>query len=196
MNSAYKSLDGVLFTKGTDSVVRYPARRAGSYAILGGVTNIGMVAFEGCSGLTNLTIPKSVIRIRDRAFAECNGLTGVYFEGDAPKREADIFLNDNQLTIYYVPGTVGWGPTFGGRPTAIWLPEVQTDDPSFGLVHGTFGFNIKWASDHVVAVEAADATANPIWSPVSTNTMIDGTSYFSDPEWANWPQRFYRLRAL
>ena len=31
------------------------------------------------------------------------------------------------MTVYYLPGTTGWGPTFGGRPTALWPPPtVQT----------------------------------------------------------------------
>ena len=25
-----------------------------------------------------------------------------------------------KATIYYLPGTSGWGPTFGGRPTMPW----------------------------------------------------------------------------
>src|SRR5690348_15978282 len=37
--------------------------------------------------------------------------------------------------------------------------------------------------------------ANPAWTPVSTNTLntlvgTNGTSYFSDPNWTNYPRRF------
>ncbi len=46
----------------------------------------------------------------------------------------------------------------------------------------------------VVVVDACDTLANPIWSPVATNTLTDGTSYFSDPYWTNYPSRFYRFR--
>ena len=47
----------------------------------------------------------------------------------------------------------------------------------------------------VIVEEACTNLANPIWSPVSTNTLTGGSSYFSDPQWTNFPARFYRLRS-
>jgi hypothetical protein len=44
-------------------------------------------------------------------------------------------------------------------------------------------------------VEAATNLAKPVWLRVSTNTVTGGTSHFSDPQWANDPERFYRLRS-
>lgn len=45
--------------------------------------------------------------------------------------------------------------------------------------------------------KAATDLANPVWVPVATNTItgIDGLSYFGDPNWTNYPGRFYRLRS-
>jgi hypothetical protein len=57
-----------------------------------------------------------------------------------------------------------------------------------------FAFNISWASDMAVAVDACTDLANPVWSPVGTNTLTGGSSYFSDPQWMSHPARFYRLR--
>ena len=39
-----------------------------------------------------------------------------------------MFYGDNNATVYYLPGTTGWGTTFGGRPTALWIqvPTIQT----------------------------------------------------------------------
>jgi hypothetical protein len=31
-----------------------------------------------------------------------------------------IFFQDMNATVYYLPGTTGWGPTYAGRPTALW----------------------------------------------------------------------------
>ena len=43
----------------------------------GSVTNIGDSAFDGCKGLTSITIPISVTSIGDYAFRNCSGLTSV-----------------------------------------------------------------------------------------------------------------------
>jgi hypothetical protein len=77
----------------------------------------------------------------------------------------------------------------------LWTPQVQTSDTSFGVRTNRFGFNINWASDRVVVVEACTNLANPTWNPVGTNTLTGGWCYFSDPDWTNYPGRFYRLRS-
>ena len=41
------------------------------------VTHIGNAAFNGCGGLTNVTIGKGVASIGDDAFADCFSLTSV-----------------------------------------------------------------------------------------------------------------------
>ena len=98
-------------------------------------------------------------------------------------------------TAYYLPGTTGWGATFGGCPTALWMPQVQTGDASFGVRTNQFGFNITGASGLTLVVEACTNMANPIWFPVETNTFTGDSSYFSDPQWTNYPNRFYRFRS-
>ena len=54
---------------------------------------------------------------------------------------------------------------FSGRPTALWKPQVQAGDASFGVRTNQFGFNIAWASGMVVVVEACANLDNPVWSP-------------------------------
>jgi hypothetical protein len=130
----------------------------------------------------------------DGAFSGCTSLRGVYFEGNAPSLDEGVFSGAN-ATVYYVPGTTGWGPTFGGRPTALWFPHVQPHESTFGVQSNRFGFTISWASDKVVVVEAATDLTRPTWTAVSTNTLAGGSSYFSDPQWADYPRRFYRVRA-
>ena len=68
-------------------------------------------------------------------------------------------------------------------------------DSSFGVLTNGFGFIISWATNADIVIEASANPANPDWSPVGTNTLTDGSSYFSDPDWTNYPTRFYRLRS-
>jgi len=87
-----------------------------------GVTSIGNLAFYDCPCLTSVTIGHSVTNIGDNAFAVCTSLTGVHFKGNAPSIGSGVFYYDDDATVYYLPGTTGWGTTFGGRPTAVWKP--------------------------------------------------------------------------
>jgi hypothetical protein len=66
--------------------------------------------------------------------------------------------------------------------------------PDFGVQTNGFGFVVSWATKPKVVVEASADIANPTWSPISTNTLSDGTATFSDPDWAKYPARFYRVR--
>jgi hypothetical protein len=69
-NTAYRSVDGVLFNKEGTALIRYPPGKPGqSYAIPNGVTRIGKEAFTACKNLIRVTIPPSVITIGDFAFA-------------------------------------------------------------------------------------------------------------------------------
>ena len=83
---------------------------------------------------------------------------GNLFQGNAPNVGPDVFSGANNATIYYLSGTTGWEPTFGGRPTALWYlpyPVILTLPPAFGVQNNQFGFRISWATNADVVVEAA-----------------------------------------
>lgn len=217
-NQQYSSTNGVLFNKNYDAILQYPAGLTSStYAIPNGVTYIGPSAFEGCSflasvtipeGITNIasdafydctrlasiTIPGSVTNIGSAAFQDCTNLTSAYFEGDAPPNLGNAFAV-SPTTVYFLPGTTGWGTTFGGAPTMLWLPQIAASGASFGVRTNQFGFNIDWSSNEIVVVEASTNLTDPIWLPIATNTLAGGSFYFSDPQWTNYPDRFYRVSA-
>ncbi|MGD1018645.1 MAG: leucine-rich repeat domain-containing protein [Verrucomicrobiia bacterium] len=90
-----------------------------------GVTSIGDDAFFNCASLANVTIPASVVYIGYNAFANCTNLTAVYFQGNAPdldgccvfSTDTGTYVGFDPAMVYYLPGTTGWGTTFGGLPT-------------------------------------------------------------------------------
>ena len=165
-------------------------------AIGNSVASIGEVAFDDCTGLTSITLPASLTSIGDDAFWDCTNSTGFYFQGNAPSLGGSyVFAGDNNATIYYLPGTTNWGPTFGGCPTALWNPQVQITDARFGVRTNQFGVTITGTSNLIIMVEACTNLANPAWSPLAMTILTGGSSYFSDPDWTNYPGRFYRLRS-
>jgi hypothetical protein len=46
------------------------------------------------------------------AFMSSTGLTGLYFEGNAPGVGSFVFYGDTNAIIYDLPGTTNWGPIF------------------------------------------------------------------------------------
>ena len=57
----------------------------------GSVTSIGDYAFNGCSGLTSITIPGSVTSIGEYAFSGCSGLTSITIPGSVTSIGNDAF---------------------------------------------------------------------------------------------------------
>jgi len=163
------------------------------------VTNIGDLAFYQCGLLTSVKIPASVTSIGDGAFySHLISQTAAYFEGNAPSTDAGIGENvfPSWTFVYYLPGTTGWGawfPAYSSTPTALWNPQVQTGNASFGVRSNQFGFNVIGTTNIPVVIEAATNPAGSGWVPLQSCTLTNGSIYFSDPAWTNFSARFYRF---
>ncbi len=69
-NPVYKSIDGVLYSKDGESLIRYAkAKKNTSFDIPDGVVEIGDFAFFGSKNLISVTIPGSVTKIGEWAFS-------------------------------------------------------------------------------------------------------------------------------
>ena len=143
-------------------------------------------------------IPPNVINIQECAFGYCQNLSKIYFRGNAPfVEEYSVFYNSDSTIVYRMHGATGWPPVpepWADCPTALWLPEAQDDD-SIGVQAGKFGFNIDWAEGLTVVVEGATNLAHPEWVPLATNTLTSEAFDFRDPQWTNYPGRYYRIRS-
>ena len=149
--------------------------------------------------MITVVIPNSVGYIGPEAFSGCGGLRSVYFQGNAAFADSGIydrgvFFGAADVTVYYLPGTTGWGVTYGDRPTAVWSsPVILSNSPSFGLGADGFGFLVSWAPNASVVVEAGSGLDSPVWTRLRTKTLTGGTVFFSDPQWTSYPNRFYRV---
>jgi len=238
-NSAFSSLDGVLFDRSQTTLILFPGGKTGSYTVPNGVTSIADYAFYWCRGLTNATIGNSVTNIGASAFFACgltsvtigNGVTsigdrafvgntslrsvtignsvnsigywafgncpsaGVYFQGNAPVVDPTAFSVDSNLTVYYLPGTTGWDQWVSPPPAVLWNPQAQTSDANFGVRTNRFGFTITGTTNIPIVVEATTNLAGAPWTMLQSCTLTNGLVYFSDPQWTNYPSRFYRIRS-
>ena len=124
-------------------------------------------AFFCCTSLTMVTIPNSVRTMESAAFGGCSSLTAAFFEGDAPIIEwvwmgedynGAVFLGA-PTTVYYRPGTSGWGSEFEGRPTmpwgVVWGSPVQGDVSGDEVVDRN-DLSLVVASRNLHAVDSED----------------------------------------
>ena len=155
-NSAYCSIDGVLYNKARTILVSFPGGDAGNYSIpdsvttigdsafschtgLTGitipdsVTTIGNGAFQGCTGLTSVTVPDSVTRIGRNAFEGCTALKKIVFAGNNPLTagEYDLFP-EVTATCYYPANNATWTKEslrdYGG--TITWVSYEAGQEPT------------------------------------------------------------------
>ena len=66
------------------------------------VTSIGECAFNGCTGLTSVTIPEGVTSIGKDAFGDCSALTTVTLPKGV-KKMSEAFLNCTGITAINIP---------------------------------------------------------------------------------------------
>ncbi len=87
-NTNYKEQDSVLYSADGKKLVFYPAAKAGAFTIPDGVEEITSSVFKYSDGLTSVTIPSSVTKIEDSAFANCSKLKSVIFAAEKEGEQA------------------------------------------------------------------------------------------------------------
>ncbi|MBE6803815.1 MAG: leucine-rich repeat domain-containing protein [Ruminococcaceae bacterium] len=107
-NTAYKSIDGILFTEDEKTLVAYPANKAcEEYTIPASVTTIGEMAFTQCAAVDKVIVPDTVTTLAKFAFEYSqikeveigNGVTEYSFKCFAYSRVEKMIIPDSVETI-------------------------------------------------------------------------------------------------
>ncbi len=127
-NSVYCDIDGVLYSKDKETLVRYPGGMYGSsydippsvktigieaFSMCGltavsipeGVTTIHQWAFHGCTKLRSIVLPDSVTYLSE-AFRSCTGLTDITISNNLYMIGDSTFENCTSLTHIEIPASV------------------------------------------------------------------------------------------
>jgi hypothetical protein len=70
---------------------------------------------------------------------------------------------------------------------------IQANAAGFGVQSNQFAFTITASTNIPVMVAACTNLANPVWIPLQNVTLANGSFYFSDLQWSNYPCRYYGL---
>ena len=107
-NQEYCSDDnGCLYNKDKTLLMQYPCgRKAGSFAVPDGVKTIDENAFNSSGLLQTLSLPNSVIEIKDSAFYGCDQLQKITLSKNLKTIEGYAFMNCKALTSITIPNTV------------------------------------------------------------------------------------------
>ena len=99
-------VEGGKITVEGNAITKADATLSGRLNIPYGITEIGLRAFENCSGITNIVIPYSVTSIRNFAFSVCKNLTSIAIPDSVTSIGKGAFGGCASLTSIVIPDGV------------------------------------------------------------------------------------------
>ncbi len=97
-NTAYRTENGLLYSKDLTTLLACPNAKTGTVQIPEGVAQICPEAFRGCGALTGAALPDSVAVIGESAFEDCTSLTGIRIPDKVAVIEQSTFSECRKLS--------------------------------------------------------------------------------------------------
>jgi hypothetical protein len=146
------------------------------------VGDISDFAFQGCSGITSITIPANVQHLGIMAFRNCGSLASAYFMGASPYMEVSVFDNAApEFTVYYFSGFSGFSsPLWRGYPAVgmgdktlekIWLIDHEQPHDS-SLIADSDGDGVSLLLAYALGLDPRNNLSGSLPKPIIASGQI------------------------
>ena len=211
-NTIYSSSDGILYNKAGTTLICYPAGKTGTlHTVDASVTTIATHAFAYNPFLNTISILTATASIGTGAFNGCTGLTTITVAGDNENYSTDggiLYNKDKTTLICYPAGKIA--TSFSGFPNTVtaigdyaFFMQTHLESvtiPSNVTSIGNSAFQNCSALNLVYALRTADV-------PTGGTSMFDGnanprkilvkngkgTAYKGATYWSNYENQIYEM---
>lgn len=172
-NTAYKSVDGILYNRAGTLLHTYPAGKEGTYyevpasvtviydfanneyieeiVLPENLTAIGDMLFFGNSNLASINLPAGITSIGNAAFYDCESITAFELPEGLVSIDEMAFLGCTGLVSVSIPESVmivGMMAFYGCTETVIYC-EVSSEPETWDSNWNLFGGTVVWGTDGV-----------------------------------------------
>ncbi|MEI6602600.1 MAG: leucine-rich repeat domain-containing protein [Clostridia bacterium] len=186
-NKMYSSANGVLYSRDQTTLIQFPKGKAGSFVVPNTTSTIGEYAFYQCMKLTNAVITDSVTAISPNAFRDC-GLTSVSIPSSVGRVGDFAFAFSKKILYASISGGVGFIGKYAfngctsmkaalltGSPPSLGFCAFARTAPGFKIYCGgeAAGFTNPWkgyvttTEDFVVPTPTPTPSPTPIPTPAA-----------------------------
>ncbi len=139
------------------------------------MTTIGSAAFDGCRGLTSITLPNSVTSIGNSAFSGCSGLTSLTIPSSVTSIGDNAFYGCSGLTSITIPNSVTsiGSSAFSGCKNIenLYCSAEKVPYTYAGLFQDAY---VEYATLHVPAASLEAYKSTAPWSSFGKIVALEG----------------------
>ena len=175
-NAKFSSKDGVLFSKDGEMLYRYPAAKAGDYAIPEGTKGIYYASFSETAKLTSIKVPASLETFAPEAFdGWSRNLKSVDVDADNQTyKSVDgvVFSKDGYMIVFYPSGK---SETYNVPEGTMTIGEWAAQDCILDSI--VIPSSVNWFKEYAMAYCGFRTLSIPCSDENATVGSIDGYAF-------------------